>query len=74
MATTQAGASVAWSYELKVNNGTQDLNQQVPAKPSGTYSFTISSKGIRLLTVLLQVKVKILLGLRLYWVLQVGFM
>jgi hypothetical protein len=40
----QAGASVAWSYELKVNNGTQDLNQQVPAKPSGTYSFTISSK------------------------------
>lgn len=44
MATTQAGASVARSYELKVNNGTQDLNQQVPAKPSGTYSFTISSK------------------------------
>lgn len=45
MATTQAGgASVAWSYELKVNNSTQDLNQQVPAKPSGTYSFTISSK------------------------------
>lgn len=44
MATTQAGASVAWSYELKVNNGTQDLNQQVPDKPSGTYSFTISSK------------------------------
>lgn len=44
MVTTQAGASVAWSYELKVNNGTQDLNQQVPAKPSGTYSFTISSK------------------------------
>lgn len=40
----QAGASVAWSYELKVNNDTQDLNQQVPAKPSGTYSFTISSK------------------------------
>ena len=40
----QAGAWVAWSYELKVNNGTQDLNQQVPAKPSGTYSFTISSK------------------------------
>lgn len=40
----QAGASVAWSYELKVNNGTQDLNQQVPVKPSGTYSFTISSK------------------------------
>ena len=40
----QAGASVAWSYELKVNNGTQDLNQQVPTKPSGTYSFTISSK------------------------------
>lgn len=42
--TTQSGASVAWSYELKVNNGTQDLNQQVPAKPSGTYSFTLSSK------------------------------
>ena len=40
----QAGASVAWSYELKVNNGTQDLNQRVPAKPHGTYSFTISSK------------------------------
>lgn len=44
----QAGASVAWSYELKVNNGTQDLNQQVPAKPSGTYSFTISSKRYRI--------------------------
>ena len=44
MATTQAGASITWSYELKVNNGTQDLNQQVPVKPSGTYSFTISSK------------------------------
>lgn len=43
----QAGASVAWSYELKVNNGTQDLNQQVPAKPSGTYSFTISSSSKR---------------------------
>ena len=48
MATTQAGASVAWSYELKVNNGTQDLNQQVPAKPSGTYSFTISSKRYKM--------------------------
>jgi hypothetical protein len=44
----QAGASVAWSYELKVNNGTQDLNQQVPAKPSGTYSFTISSKRYKI--------------------------
>lgn len=43
----QAGASVAWSYELKVN-GTQDLNQQVPAKPSGTYSFTISSKRYKI--------------------------
>lgn len=48
MATTQAGASVAWSYELKVNNGTQDLNQRVPAKPSGTYSFTISSKRYKI--------------------------
>lgn len=48
MATTQAGARVAWSYELKVNNGTQDLNQQVPAKPSGTYSFTISSKRYKI--------------------------
>lgn len=48
MATTQAGASVAWSYELKVNNGTQDLNQQVPDKPSGTYSFTISSKRYKI--------------------------
>jgi hypothetical protein len=48
MAITQAGASVAWSYELKVNNGTQDLNQQVPAKPSGTYSFTISSKRYKI--------------------------
>lgn len=48
MATTQAGASVAWSYELKVNNGTQDLNQPVPAKPSGTYSFTISSKRYKI--------------------------
>lgn len=48
MATTQAGASVAYSYELKVNNGTQDLNQQVPAKPSGTYSFTISSKRYKI--------------------------
>lgn len=44
----QAGAWVAWSYELKVNNGTQDLNQQVPAKPSGTYSFTISSKRYKI--------------------------
>lgn len=44
----QAGTSVAWSYELKVNNGTQDLNQQVPAKPSGTYSFTISSKRYKI--------------------------
>lgn len=44
----QEGASVAWSYELKVNNGTQDLNQQVPAKPSGTYSFTISSKRYKI--------------------------
>ena len=44
----QAGASVAWSYELKVNNGTQDLNQLVPAKPSGTYSFTISSKRYKI--------------------------
>lgn len=44
----QAGASVAWSYELKANNGTQDLNQQVPAKPSGTYSFTISSKRYKI--------------------------
>lgn len=48
MATTQAGASVAWSYELKVKNGTQDLNQQVPAKPSGIYSFTISSKRYKI--------------------------
>ena len=48
MATTQAGASVAWSYKLKVNNGTQDLNQRVPAKPSGTYSFTISSKRYKI--------------------------
>ena len=44
----QAGSSIAWSYELKVNNGTQDLNQQVPAKPSGTYSFTISSKRYKI--------------------------
>lgn len=44
----QAGARVAWSYELKVNNGTQDLNQQVPAKSSGTYSFTISSKRYKI--------------------------
>lgn len=48
MATTQSGASVGWSYELKVNNGTQDLNQQVPAKPSGTYSFAISSKRYKI--------------------------
>lgn len=48
MATTQSGASVGWSYELKVNNGTQDLNQQVPAKPSGTYSFTLSSKRYKI--------------------------
>lgn len=47
----QAGANVAWSYELKVNNGTQDLNQQVPAKPSGTYSFTISSKRYKIVNV-----------------------
>lgn len=44
----QAGASVAWSYELKVNNGTQDFNPQVPAKPSGTYSYTISSKRYKI--------------------------
>lgn len=44
----QAGASVAWSYELKVNNGTQDLNLQVPVKPSGTYSVTISSKRYKI--------------------------
>lgn len=44
----QAGASITWSYELKVNNGTQDLNQQVPAKPNGTYSFTISSKRYKI--------------------------
>lgn len=49
MATTQAAASVAWSYELKVNNGTQDLNQQVPAKPNGTYSFAISSKRYKII-------------------------
>lgn len=48
MATTQAGASVAWSYELKVNNDTQDLNQQVPANPTGTYSFTVSSKRYKI--------------------------
>lgn len=45
----QAGTSVAWSYELKVNNGTQDLNQQVPAKPNGTYSFAISSKRYKII-------------------------
>lgn len=48
--TTQSGASVGWSYELKVNNGTQDLNQQVPAKPNGTYSFTISSKRYKIVS------------------------
>lgn len=48
MATTQAGASIAWSYELKVNNGTQDINQQVPANPTGTYSFTVSSKRYKI--------------------------
>lgn len=47
--TTQSGASVAWSYELKVNNGIQDLNQQVPAKPNGTYSFAISSKRYKII-------------------------
>ena len=46
--TTQSGASVGWSYELKVNNGTRDLNQHVPAKTSGTYSFTISSKRYKI--------------------------
>lgn len=45
----QAAASVAWSYGLKVNNGTQDLNQQVPAKPNGTYSFAISSKRYKII-------------------------
>ena len=45
----QAAASVAWSYELKVNNGTQDLNQPVPAKPNGTYSFAISSKRYKII-------------------------
>lgn len=45
----QAATSVAWSYELKVNNGTQDLNQQVPAKPNGTYSFAISSKRYKII-------------------------
>ena len=44
----QYAATITWSYELKVNNGTQDLNQQVPAKPSGTYSFTISSKRYKI--------------------------
>lgn len=48
MATTQAGASVAWSYELKVNNDTRPLNQSVPAKPIGTYSFIISSKRYKI--------------------------
>ena len=47
--TTQSGASVGWSYELKVNNDTQDLNQQVPAKPNGTYSFAISSKRYKII-------------------------
>lgn len=45
----QAAASVAWSYKLKVNNGTQDFNQQVPAKPNGTYSFAISSKRYKII-------------------------
>lgn len=45
----QAAASVAWSYELKVNKGTQDLNQHVPAKPNGTYSFAISSKRYKII-------------------------
>lgn len=45
----QAAASVAWSYKLKVNKGTQDLNQQVPAKPNGTYSFAISSKRYKII-------------------------
>lgn len=45
----QAAASVAWFYELKVNKGTQDLNQQVPAKPNGTYSFAISSKRYKII-------------------------
>jgi hypothetical protein len=45
----QAAASVAWSYELKVNKGTQDLNQQVLAKPNGTYSFAISSKRYKII-------------------------
>lgn len=45
----QAAASVAWSYELKVNKGTQDLNQQVPAKPNGTYPFAISSKRYKII-------------------------
>ena len=45
----QAAASVAWSYELKVNKGTQDLNQQVPANPNGTYSFAISSKRYKII-------------------------
>lgn len=45
----QAAASVAWYYELKVNNGTQDLNQQVPAKPNGTYSLAISSKRYKII-------------------------
>lgn len=44
----QSGASVGWSYELKVNNGTQDINQQVPANPTGTYSFTVSSKRYKI--------------------------
>ena len=43
----QAGASTVSFYELKVNNGTQDLNQQVPAKP-GTYYFTVSSKRYKM--------------------------
>lgn len=44
----QAGAGVAWSYELKLNNGTRDLIQHAPAKSSGTYSYTISSKRYKI--------------------------
>lgn len=44
----QAGASITWSYELKLNNGTRDLNQHVPAKVNGTYSYTISSKRYKI--------------------------
>lgn len=50
MATTQAGASVAWSYELKVDNHTQQLDAHVPAKANlmGGYSFIISSKRYKI--------------------------